>query len=285
MTNEAACVKNSWYIDSGATSHMASDREFFTLSYKEIKDKVTVADGKEVIVLGIGSGVITSQENKRTITLKNVLHIPKLSGNLISVKRITESGFKVQFKGKECNILRNQDVIVRAICNGNLYKLDTIERAIFTVSKHKDTCIHTLHNKLGHRCIDAIRRLVNDGMAEGISIQKCGNQETCETCIKGKISRKPFPKESTRQTKSVLEIVHTDVCGPMETVTPGGKRYFLTMIDNYSGYTEIFLMSNKSEVSKHIRTYVETVKNKFNKKPKTLRSDRGREYVNHEVIT
>jgi len=46
----------------------------------------------------------------------------------------------------------------------------------------------------------------------------------------------------------------------METVTPGGKCYFLTMIDDYNGYTEIFLMSNKSEVSKHIRTYVETLK-------------------------
>jgi len=63
-------------------------------------------------------------------------------------------------------------------------------------------------------------------MAERISIQEYGIQETCETCIKEKISRKPFSKESTKQTKGVLETVHTDVCGPMETVTPRGKTLF-----------------------------------------------------------
>jgi len=102
---------------------MLSDRELFTLNYKEIKDKVTVADGKEVIVSGIGSGVIKLKGNKRTVTLKDVLHVPKLSGNLISVKRITENGFKVQFQGMQ----------------------------------HTKECIHTLHNKLDHRCINAIK--------------------------------------------------------------------------------------------------------------------------------
>jgi len=72
--------------------------------------------------------VITSKRNKRIITLKNVLHVPKLSGNLISTKRIIENGFKVQFQEKEC-ILRNQEVVAKAVC-GNLYKFETIERTM-----------------------------------------------------------------------------------------------------------------------------------------------------------
>jgi len=90
--------------------------------------------------------------------------------------------------------------------------------------------------------------------------------------------------QRSQQDKQRVQIVHTDVYGPMETVTPESKHYFLMMIDDYSGYTEIFLMSNKSEVSRHIRTYVKTLKNKFNNKPKILRLHRGKEYVNHEVI-
>jgi len=81
----------------------------------------------------------------------------------------------------------------------------------------------------------------------------------------------------------ILEIIHSDVCGPMQTITPGGKRYVLTMIDDYSGYTEIFLLAHKSEVFKYVKEYIEAVKTKFNKKPKILRSDRGKEYVNKQM--
>ena len=63
----------------------------------------------------------------------------------------------------------------------------------------------------------------------------------------------------------------------MQAVTPGGKGYILTMVDDYSGYTQIKLMRHKSEVSQYIKDYLQWVKNKFNKKPKILRLDRGKE--------
>jgi len=94
------------------------------------------------------------------------------------------------------------------------------------------------------------------------------------------MSKKSFPKASNRQSKDILEIIHSDVCGPMQTIMPGGKRYVLTMVDDYSGYTEIFLLAHKSEVFRHVREYIEAVKTKFNREPKILRSDRGREYAN-----
>lgn len=120
-------------------------------------------------------------------------------------------------------------------------------------------------------------------MAYGITLQDCGIKETCEECIQGKMHRKTFRSESNRRTKDILEIVHSDVCGPMQTITPGGKRYILTMIDDYSSYTEVFLLSHKSEVFRCIKEYIETVKNKYNKKPKILRMDRGKEYVNKQM--
>lgn len=98
--------------------------------------------------------------------------------------------------------------------------------------------------------------------------------------MKGKLARKPFPKESSNKTQAPLDLIHTDVSGPMQTITPGNKRYVLTIIDDYSRYTKIYLMESKDQVRGFIINYVETAKTQFSKKPKIIRSDRGKEYVN-----
>lgn len=95
---------------------------------------------------------------------------------------------------------------------------------------HSDKCIHTCHRKLGHRDPDVIKKLIKENMAHGIILQDCGIKEACEECIQRKMSRKPFPKASNRRTKNILEIIHSDVCGLMQTITPGGKRYVLAMM-------------------------------------------------------
>lgn len=284
-TDNKGYFRELWYIDSGATSHMTNNREFFNEIFTNIEDKIIVANGKEANVKGIGSGkVICYNGNiKKTITLKNALYIPDLHTNLISVKKITENGFTVEFKEKACNILEDKKIIVTAESEGNLYKLKTEHKVLSSMKTHSDKCIHAWHKKLGHRDPEAIRKLIKENMAYGIALEDCGIKEVCEDCIQGKMSKKPFPKVSNRQTESILDIVHSDVCGPMQTTTPGGKRYVLTMIDDYSGYTEVYLLAHKSEVFRHVKEYIEAIKTKFNRKPKTLRSDRGKEYVNNQM--
>ena len=99
------------------------------------------------------------------------------------------------------------------------------------------------------------------------------------------MTRKPFPKKSESKTTEILDLIHTDVCGPMQTVTPGGKRYFMTMIDDFSRYTEVYLLSHKSEVPEKIKEYVRYVQTKFGKTPKKIRSDRGGEYTAERLQT
>lgn len=86
-------------------------------------------------------------------------------------------------------------------------------------------------------------------MANGIEINKYEIKKKCEVCIREKLSRKPF-SESNTKTKEVLEIVHTSIRGLMENVTRGGKRYMLTIIDDYSGYTEMYLLLFLTENNK-----------------------------------
>ena len=93
-------------------------------------------------------------------------------------------------------------------------------------------------------------------IAESFSKCRCAVTKVCECCIKAKMTRKLFPKELSNSSAQVLDLIYTDVCGPMQTVTPGNKRYFMTMIDDYSRYTKVFLLNQKSEVSAIIKEYV-----------------------------
>lgn len=68
-----------------------------------------------------------------------------------------------------------------------------------------------------------------------------------------KFARMPFPKAADQKTKQPLEIIHTDFCGPMSTTTPGGNKYFMTMIDDYSCFKTVYLLKAKSEAASKIK--------------------------------
>src|SRR3982751_675257 len=80
----------------------------------------------------------------------------------------------------------------------------------------------------------------------------------------------------------ILEIIHTDVCGPMSVDTRGGYRYFLTFTDDLSRYGYIYLMKNKFETFEKFKEFQSEVENHRKKKIKFLRSNRGGEYLSYE---
>ena len=114
-------------------------------------------------------------------------------------------------------------------------------------------------------------------MTENFCIKSYDKTIGCECCIKAKMTRTPIPKVSDTKTTEILELLHTDLCGPKEIATVGSKRYVMTMINDYSRYTKIYQLAKKSDVSEKIHEYVSYVKTKFQKSVKRIRSDRGGE--------
>ena len=74
-------------------------------------------------------------------------------------------------------------------------------------------------------------------------------------------------------------MVHTDLCGPISTSARGGYEYFVTFIDDYSRYGYIYLMHHKSETFEKFKEFKAEVGNQKAKSIKSLRSDRGSEYL------
>lgn len=280
-------MPDCWVIDSGATRHMTSDRSFFTSMDNSENSRVTLADGNKTKVCGVGEGVLFGENGRGErveVTLKNVLFVPGLDGGLISVSQLAAKGFVAKFGASACEIQNaDGDTVVVGDKVSNLYRLRIHERSLKVDGEHHERCQHTWHRRIGHRDPEVLRRIEAEDLVSGFSLLDCGARIVCECCLKGKFARKPFPAITDRKTTKPLELIHTDLCGPMETTTPSGNRYLMTLIDDYSRYTTVYLLKKKSEASARIQQYVRWVQNRFGRKPLAIRSDGGGEYIGREL--
>ncbi|KRX50952.1 Retrovirus-related Pol polyprotein from transposon TNT 1-94 [Trichinella murrelli] len=239
-----------WYVDSGATSHMTCNRNFFE-SLERRKSTVYLADNTAIQAEDIGHGwlfCVTPDGTIEKIYLKDVLYIPSLETEFLSAPRITNNGYKIMFQDDK--------------------------RLIFDQKEW--------HRRMGHRDPEAIRKLNKEKLANGIDICKCDAENDCEICLTGKMTSTPFPKVANRAKKQI-ELIHSDRCGPMPTATPSDHRYMMTFIDDYSRFTVVYLLKTKDEAVDRIKDYVATLHTKFGRNPVTLRTDNGREYVNQRL--
>ena len=109
--------------------------------------------------------------------------------------------------------------------------------------------------------------------------QKQEFDRQCEGCAFGKQHRNPFPKKSEHESSQLLELIHTDVCGPISIDSVGGSRYFVTFIDDYSKYTTVYIIKHKSEVLKKFKEYVYIAENFTGLRVKRVRSGNAQGHV------
>ena len=102
----------------------------------------------------------------------------------------------------------------------------------------------------------------------------------CEHCLVGKSKRKPFGKAT--RASFPLQLIHSDICGPMNVRARHGDFYFITFIDDYTHYGHVCLISQKFEALDCYRRYMRLVENQLEKSIKALRTDRGREYLSEQ---
>ncbi|KAK4381331.1 Retrovirus-related Pol polyprotein from transposon RE2 [Sesamum angolense] len=136
------------------------------------------------------------------------------------------------------------------------------------------------HAWLGHISQDRMKRLVD---SKSLEINNLDNLPACESCLKGKMTKKPFVGQS-KLANGLFDLIHTDVCGPLNTQARGGFSYFITFTDGHSRYGYVYLMRYKSEAFVRFKEFRLEVENQTGCKIKTLRSGRGGEYLSGEFI-
>ena len=122
---------------------------------------------------------------------------------------------------------------------------------------------------------------LKDGMVKDLNLNSNAPLNFCEASIHGKQHRTPFPSWTSTLASEVLEIIHTDVCGPMSIPSIGNSRYFVTFIDDKTRKTFVYFIKKKDEVFAKFKAFKALAENQTGKPIRTLRSDNGGEYTSH----
>ena len=153
-----------------------------------------------------------------------------------------------------------------------MFKLNVENNNASTSSVYMLSSINFWHARLSHINSRYVRIMSSLGLISRLS----KDFEKCETCSEAKITKRPH-KSVVRNTV-LLELIHSDLCAFEGILTCGGNRYIITFIDDFSKYTIVYLLKNKSDAFENFQIFLKEVENQFGRKIKRIRSDRGREY-------
>lgn len=131
------------------------------------------------------------------------------------------------------------------------------------------------HRRLGHPSMKVVRSL--PGVASSSGLNKFCDED-CQVCFLAKQPRHSFPL-STNKASDLFDLIHCDIWGSYRVASSCGAHYFLTIVDDCSRATWVYLMVGKYEVGQLIKNFCAMVTTQFNKHVKVLRSDNGQEFL------
>jgi transposase InsO family protein len=194
------------------------------------------------------------------------------------------NGMSTNFANGKCNIKDGKGrICAQATKKGGMYVLDTVSGGVQGgTACTADVSISLWHARLGHANMRGIANTVKAKAVDGLACTGLGTDTVCESCVYGRAHRLPFPKKSTSRAIGVLDLVHSDVYGPMPVESVGGARYYVGFTDDCSRWSDVFCTKRKSDVLECFIRWQGRVERQTGRKIRVLRSDNGGEYMSME---
>ncbi|GFW36903.1 retrovirus-related Pol polyprotein from transposon TNT 1-94 [Trichonephila clavipes] len=111
------------------------------------------------------------------------------------------------------------------------------------------------------------------------------NNFTCETCDISKVTRKTHHSIGISQSSQILELLHADLCGPINIESYGGAKYFMVVVDDFSGMYFTYFLKNKYEAFNIFSQFNAKYGNLTDKRVKKIKTGNGLEFVNEQLDT
>ena len=225
---------------------------------------VIYSEGKGTVLF------IPRGNNGPTVHISDVLFVPELGCNLFSPLHLTQHrGFTVTIIKDLISFTKDSVAHFYAkVCNSNIAILDgTVQvQQIATVSQELvDRSL--LHRRLGHISKDRLEQLLRNKLVVNLKLgSDSPMSDLCEACILGKQHRSPFPQQAENRHSNPLDLIHSDVHGPLPTQTIQGFRYWITFLDDATKYYHVVLLKKKSKAFKAFLTYEAYAENLLQRK-------------------
>ncbi len=262
-------------FDSGATHHIVRDVSCVYNCHMSPVQSIVLGGGETHQVLCAGD--VDVYADGKIVTLSGALCVPAIRYDLLSGVQATARGARCTLDGDSVVI---HDADGCALLSGSKqHGLYHIEGQV--VPRETSTAIACVldgelgHRRLGHPGVSATRRMLKEMGAD--SKQDCFDVGTCEVCTTAKQCRESFPR-STSLAESPLQLLHMDVMGPFNVPSLGDARYALTIMDDYSHYSEVHCIKSKSDVFQCARGTMVLWQRQTGRKVKVVRTDNGSEF-------
>ena len=151
---------------------------------------------------------------KVSCRINNVLYVPGLTHNLLSVSQLTANGKDIVFFENSCKILHGSKIVAYGHKIGNLYVLSD-GNVQANLSKSNELTANLWHRRFCHLGMKNLQKICDFDMVKGLDSNLKFDKVACENCCEGKIHRLPFPKNEKNDKYGLLDLISSDVCGPL----------------------------------------------------------------------
>src|SRR6266481_4817216 len=272
--------RERWLVDSGATHHMTPHRSDF-VNYTACGGSVRVGDVATTSQVGVGSVVFHTSQGVK-ISLSNVLHLPGTATRFISEGALADKGALLLKDSGSIKISVKGKCIAQAYRENKLYWLDIASGSLSKHIKHT-LSLDLWHQHMGH-VSHATLKAHGSSALKGMDLDDSTIPQVCYGCEMGKSTRDSFsatvrPKKTTR----TFEIVHSDLCGPMQSNSIQGSSYYASFIDDFSNHSLVYFLKQKSQFVQAFKLFLAWGETQSGYKLKALHSDRGGEYIGKDT--
>ncbi|KAJ1701542.1 hypothetical protein LUZ63_001321 [Rhynchospora breviuscula] len=266
----------TWFIDSGATTHVTADINNLSSSQSYTgPDAVHIGNGMGLPISHIGTAHLHT--SGKTLRLTNVLHVPSITKNLLSVSQLAhDNEVIIEFSSQNC-VVKEQGthkILLHGILNNGLYQI------VCNSSQHQALQVSTAasstlwHYRLAHCAHTVLDKLVKAKLIQSRP-NKCNF--VCDGCNKAKAHKLPFVPSINNATKP-LEVVHSDLWGPSPIASTRGNRFYVVFTDEFSRFTWFYPCVSKADVATIFSKFRERIENLLSAKIKIFQCDGGTEF-------
>jgi hypothetical protein len=241
---------------------------------KKFNVKVELGDDGTYDIKGFGSTSFQLQ-TCNVFHIDEILYVPGLKKNLIVVAVLESKGYSIAFsKGKALmwpsNGSLSSTMTIRTQ-EGGLYKL--IGQVIQTLAHEIINPCELWHKMFAHLNYNALPGLQN--MVTGMPFFPFDHDSICRGCSLDKNTKKTYP-HSNRKSNGILDLIHSDLCGPMVAPSMSGCLYYIIFIDDCYRKTWIYILKTKDESFSKFQDFKNLVENQTGRHIRVFITDNGK---------
>jgi hypothetical protein len=263
---------------------MTGEKKMFTsyVKNKDSHDMIVFGDENQGKVKVLGKIAITNEHS-----ISNVFLVELLGYNLLSVSQLCHMGYNCLFTNVDVSVFRRSDgsLAFKGVLDDKLYLVDfSKEEANLDACLIAKTSMGWLwHCRLAHVGMKNLHKLLKGEHVLGLTNVCSEKDRHCAACQAGKQVGSTHHNKNVMTTSRPLELLHMDLFVPVAYLSIGGSKYGLVIVDDFSRFTWVFFLQDKSETQGTLKRFLRRAQNEFELKVKKIRSDNGSEFKNLQV--